>query len=78
MRKRHLLLASPALVAGLLNPPATLGQAASRPPLAEKKPHPTKIHGYTLEDDYIFRRMHQNPEVIKYLEHPDMLFLAMA
>ena len=67
MKKRHLLLASPALVAGLLNPPPVLAQGA-RPPLAERKPHPTKIHGYTLEDDYFWLRDKQSPEVITYLE----------
>ena len=68
MRKRHLFLASPALVAGLLNPPGTLAQGASRPPLAERKPHSTRIHGHTLEDDYFWLRDKQSPEVIKYLE----------
>jgi len=68
VRKRHLFLASPALVAGLLNPPGTLAQGASRPPLAERKPHSTRIHGHTLEDDYFWLRDKQSPEVIKYLE----------
>ena len=66
MKKRHLLLASPALVAGLLTPPA-LAQETS-PPAAARKPHKTAIHGLTLEDDYFWLREKSNPEVIKYLE----------
>jgi oligopeptidase B len=67
MKKRHPLLASPALVACLLTP-AYAQESAPRPPLAEKKPHTTTIHGYTLEDDYFWLREKQNPAVITYLE----------
>jgi oligopeptidase B len=42
--------------------------SSSQPPLAAKKPHTTRIHGYTLEDDYFWLREKSNPEVIKYLE----------
>jgi oligopeptidase B len=59
-----LLLLAFALVA-----PATMAQqAAQQPPLAAKKPHTTKIHGYTLNDDYFWLREKTDPEVIKYLE----------
>jgi oligopeptidase B len=68
MRKRHLLLASPVLLAGLLAPAALAQESAPRPPLAEKKPHATRIHELTLEDDYFWLREKTNPEVIKYLE----------
>jgi oligopeptidase B len=42
--------------------------APSQPPVAAKKPHTTRIHGYTLEDDYFWLREKSNPDVIKYLE----------
>ena len=38
------------------------------PPQAAKVPHTTKIHGYTLSDDYFWLREKANPDVIKYLE----------
>ena len=41
---------------------------ATRPPVARKTPHVTKIHGYTLKDDYFWLREKSNPEVITYLE----------
>ncbi|HEU4386585.1 MAG TPA: oligopeptidase B, partial [Blastocatellia bacterium] len=53
---------------------ATPGLAASgqddseHPPLARRIPHVTRIHGYTLTDDYFWLREKKNPEVIKYLE----------
>ena len=68
MNKRHMLLVSPALAVGLLAPPAVGQEAASRPPVAEKRPHKTEIHGHTLTDDYFWLREKSNPEVIKYLE----------
>ena len=40
----------------------------TRPPVARKTPHETKIHGYTLKDDYFWLREKTNPEVIAYLE----------
>ena len=63
-----MLLASPALAVGLLAPPAVAQEASRRPPVAEKKPHKTEIHGYTLTDEYFWLREKSNPEVIKYLE----------
>ena len=50
---------------------ALLAQTAAvavRPPVARKTPHETKIHGYTLKDDYFWLREKSNPEVISYLE----------
>ena len=50
---------------------AVLAQGAgvvTRPPVARKTPHETKIHGYTLKDDYFWLREKSNPEVIAYLE----------
>jgi oligopeptidase B len=37
-------------------------------PVAKKIPHPTTIHGRTLEDDYFWMRDRANPEVIAHLE----------
>ena len=68
MNKRHMLIASQALAVGLLATPAAAQEAASRPPLAEKRPHKTEIHGLTLIDDYFWLREKSNPEVIEYLE----------
>ena len=68
MNKRHMLLASPALAVGLLTTPAVAQEAARRPPLAEKRPHMTEIHGLTLTDDYFWLRERSDPEVINYLE----------
>jgi oligopeptidase B len=36
--------------------------------MAKREPHVTRIHGYTLEDDYFWLRDKGNPEVLKYLE----------
>src|SRR6476660_2105025 len=33
-----------------------------------REPHVTRIHGYTLTDDYFWLRDKTNPEVLKYLE----------
>lgn len=43
-------------------------QAAPQPPAAKKEPRETKIHGYTLTDDYFWMRDKANPEVIRHLE----------
>jgi oligopeptidase B len=44
------------------------GAAAPKPPMAEKKPKTTNIHGETLVDDYFWLREKSNPAVISYLE----------
>ena len=38
------------------------------PPVAKKIPRETRIHGYTLTDDYFWLRDKTNPEVIAHLE----------
>ncbi len=43
-------------------------QNHSQPPVARKVRNETKIHGYTLEDDYSWLRQKSDPEVIKHLE----------
>jgi oligopeptidase B len=57
-----------ATLAAALGSPLLEAQQRAQPPVAAKKPHPTRIHGYTLEDDYFWLRDKSNPEVIKYLE----------
>jgi oligopeptidase B len=39
-----------------------------QPPVAEKKPYITNIHGISLIDNYFWLRDRTNPQVIKYLE----------
>jgi oligopeptidase B len=68
MTKRYVSLVSPFVAVALLGP-ATLAQEAGRqPPMAQKKAHTTKIHGYTLKDDYFWLREKSSPDVTKYLE----------
>ena len=43
-------------------------QQQAQPPVAKKVPRETKIHGYTLKDDYFWLRDKTNEEVTKYLE----------
>ncbi|MGI4757453.1 MAG: S9 family peptidase [Janthinobacterium lividum] len=38
------------------------------PPVADPKPHPTSLHGQTLEDDYFWLREKESAEVRTYLE----------
>jgi oligopeptidase B len=38
------------------------------PPVARREPHPTHIHGQTLEDDYFWLREKESAEVRAYLE----------
>jgi oligopeptidase B len=42
--------------------------AAPQAPVAKKVPRETKIHGYTLKDDYFWMREKADPEVIRHLE----------
>ncbi|WP_246153351.1 S9 family peptidase [Terriglobus albidus] len=39
-----------------------------QPPVARREPHPTNIHGQTLEDDYFWLRNKDSEEVIDYLK----------
>jgi oligopeptidase B len=49
--------------------PLTMSQEhMPKPPVAKKTPHPTKIHGEMLPDDYFWMREKSSPEVISYLE----------
>ena len=65
--RKSLKLAAPVL-AGALLAPVVLAQESTRPPMADRKPHTTEIHGYTLKDDYFWLREKGSTEVTKYLE----------
>ena len=45
--------------------------ATPQPPMAEKKPKITKIHGETLVDDYFWLREKTNPQVMEHLKAED-------
>ncbi|MDQ2855271.1 MAG: S9 family peptidase [Acidobacteriota bacterium] len=47
------------------------GSTAPQPPMAEKKPKITKIHGETLVDDYFWLREKANPQVLEHLKAED-------
>jgi oligopeptidase B len=44
------------------------GLTQVKPPIAERRPHATTLHGETLVDDYFWFREKTNPEVIRHLE----------
>ena len=62
------LLLQATLVMALIAPLALSRGATITPPVAKKVSHETKIHGYTLKDDYFWLREKTNSEVTKYLE----------
>ena len=62
------LLLQAALLITIIAPGVLAQDGNGHPPVAKKIPHETKIHGYTLKDDYFWLRDKKNPEVIKYLE----------
>ena len=47
------------------------GAGAPQPPMAEKKPKTTNIHGVTLVDDYFWLREKTNPAVMSHLKAED-------
>src|SRR5215210_2733770 len=47
------------------------GAGAPQPPMAEKKPKTTNIHGVTLVDDYFWMREKTNPAVLAHLQAED-------
>ena len=67
MKAFHLLLAVPVASLAFMTAIPAAQQPASAP-VAKKVPHTTKIHGYTLKDDYFWLRGKANPEVTTYLE----------
>ena len=62
------LILQTAVLISSFAPCAVAQDGAGQPPVARKIPHETRIHGYTLKDDYFWLREKKNPEVIKYLE----------
>src|SRR5690242_15212605 len=47
---------------------STGGTGAPQPPMTEKKPKTTNIHGVTLVDDYFWLREKTNPAVMAHLQ----------
>src|SRR5215467_5722073 len=47
------------------------GAGAPQPPMADKKPKTTNIHGTTLVDDYFWLREKTNPAVMAHLKAED-------
>ena len=47
------------------------------PPSARREPHPTHLHGTTLEDDYFWLRQKDAPEVLAYLHAENAYTQAM-
>src|SRR6185369_14021557 len=47
------------------------GAGAPQPPMAEKKPKTTEIHGTKLIDDYFWMREKTNPAVMAHLQAED-------
>jgi oligopeptidase B len=47
------------------------GAAEPQPPMAEKKPKVTNIHGESLSDDYFWMREKSNPAVLAHLQSED-------
>jgi oligopeptidase B len=64
----HIRLIGVPLLFTLMTATPDAQQTTPQPPVAKKIAHETKIHGYTLQDDYFWMREKSNPEVIKHLE----------
>ena len=66
------LLASVAFVACTSRSSGASGPSSGlQPPIAEKRPHVTTVHGDTLTDDYFWLRERTDPKVIDYLKEED-------
>src|SRR5256885_5859393 len=57
--------------------PAAQQGPALTAPVADKRPHDTRIHGYTLSDNYFWLREKTNPAVRAYLEAENAYTAAM-
>ena len=66
MKTCHLVVI--ATLSATLATPTLFARQVAQAPMAEKKPHPTRIHGTILEDNYFWLRDKSNPEVVQYLE----------
>ena len=62
-----LIVCTGAFAQNNITPPRPAGTGL-QPPMTEKKTKTTKIHDYTVTDDYFWLREKTNPEVIKHLE----------
>src|SRR5262245_30027593 len=48
-----------------------LPSCAKGPPIVEKRPHVTNVHGKSLADDYFWLREKSDPRVLDYLRQED-------
>ncbi len=69
-----LALATPVIVSAQKSATATI---PDKPPATAKKPHVTKVLGYTRSDDYFWLRDRANPDVRKHLEAENAYTTAM-
>ena len=60
-----LTLSIAGMTSAMSTPPSA---AAPTPPVAERHPHPTTLHGETRQDDYAWLREKSDPKVRAYLE----------
>jgi oligopeptidase B len=58
-------------ISGALKAQSNGGAAPLQPPMAEKKPKTTNIHGETLVDEYFWLREKTNPSVLAHLQAED-------
>jgi oligopeptidase B len=57
----------PCLYADRMSPLLSAVTSDLQPPVAKREPHPTHIHGQTLEDDYFWLRDKESAETLAYL-----------
>ena len=74
MRLTHLLILA---TAGCATVPTKKTNTMMKPPIADKKPHVTELHGDKLMDDYYWMRHREDKEVIAYLEAENAYTTAM-
>ena len=55
-------------LSNLIRAQSNLGATSPQPPMADKKPKTTNIHGETLVDDYFWLREKTNPAVMAHLQ----------
>ena len=55
-------------LSSLIRAHSNLGATSPQPPMADKKPKTTNIHGETLVDDYFWLREKTNPAVMAHLQ----------
>ena len=55
-------------LSSLIRAQSNLGATSPQPPMADKKPKTTNIHGETLVDDYFWLREKTNPAVMAHLQ----------